>query len=258
LKRYVVERCIYGVDINSLAVELARLSLWVETMDRELPFEFLDHRLKVGNSLVGCWFDRFQDYPALAWAREGGDGPKGAITRKIKDILNNRVKLELRAILERRGPQLSFAFGEAKHTAEEVQAANLDAFRRLEAVPLSDPDGERERIFRDEIMGSPELAALRHAFDRWCTLWFWPMAEMAGPLLVPSTLAAADSATDDIARELTERHKFFHWELEFPDVFVREKPGFDAALGNPPWDIQKPNSSEFFSNYDPIYRTYGK
>ena len=73
LKRYVVERSIYGVDLDPLAVELAKLSLWIETMDRALPFGFLDHKLKCGNALVGCWFDRFQDYPVMAWEREGGD-----------------------------------------------------------------------------------------------------------------------------------------------------------------------------------------
>lgn len=258
LKRYVVDRCLYGVDINPLAVELARLSLWVETMDRELPFEFLDHRLKVGNSLVGCWFDRFQEYPAQAWAREGGDGPKGPITRWIKEILNTRVKLELKAMLERHGPQLTLTFGEEGHTAAEVQRANLDAFRRLEAVPLTDPDGERERIFREEVRGRPELAALRHAFDRWSAISFWPMGDKTGPLLLPSNFAAADPGVDAVVRHLVDRHRFFHWELEFPDVFTRETPGFDAVLGNPPWDIQKPSSKEFFSNYDPIYRTYGK
>ena len=258
LKRYVVERCLYGVDINPLAVELARLSLWVETMDRELPFEFLDHRLKVGNSLVGCWFDRFQDYPALAWAREGGDGPKGAITKRIKEILNTQVKPGIRTMLERWAGQLPLTFGEEKRTAEEVQASNLDAFRRLEAVPLTDPDGERERIFREEIQGGAELTALRHAFNRWCAVWFWPVSGAGGHLLLPSNFVAADPAIDTIVKDLSERHKFFHWELEFPDVFVRERPGFDATVGNPPWDIQKPNSKEFFSNHDPIYRTYGK
>ncbi len=258
LKRYVVERCLYGVDINPLAVELARLSLWVETMDRELPFEFLDHRLKVGNSLVGCWFDRFQDYPALAWAREGGDGPKGPITKRIKEILNARVKPELRTWIERRGSQLSLTFGEAKHDAAEVQAANLAAFQRLQAVRLDDPDGERERIFREEVQGSPELAALRQAFNRWCATWFWPVEGGTGALLLPSNFASADPKVAAAVADVTDRQRFFHWELEFPDVFVRETPGFDAILGNPPWDIQKPNSKEFFSNYDPIYRTYGK
>ena len=54
------------------------------------------------------------------------------------------------------------------------------------------------------------------------------------------------------------RHRFFHWELEFPDVFREEGAGFDAVLGNPPWDIAKPVSMEFFSNIDPLYRSYGK
>ncbi len=74
LKRHVVERCLYGVDIDPLAVELARMALWVETMDRRLPFGFLDHKLRCGNSLVGCWFDRFQDYPVMAFERnDAGD-----------------------------------------------------------------------------------------------------------------------------------------------------------------------------------------
>ena len=78
LRRHVVERCIYGVDINPLAVEFARVSLWVETLDPELPFSFLDHKIKVGNSLVGCWLDRVEDYPLKAWEREGGDGKRRA------------------------------------------------------------------------------------------------------------------------------------------------------------------------------------
>ena len=60
LRRHVVERCIYAVDLDPLAVELCRLSLWIETMDRTLPFGFLDHKIKCGNALVGAWFDRFR------------------------------------------------------------------------------------------------------------------------------------------------------------------------------------------------------
>ena len=87
LRRHVVERCIYGVDINPLAVEFARVSLWVETLDPELPFSFLDHKIKVGNSLVGCWLDRVEDYPLKAWEREGGDGKDGPRTQRIETFL---------------------------------------------------------------------------------------------------------------------------------------------------------------------------
>ena len=85
LKRFVVEHCLYGVDLDPLAVELCRLALWVETMDRELPFTFLDHKIRPGNALVGCWFDRFRDYPALAWDREGGgqDTPARSALRGV-------------------------------------------------------------------------------------------------------------------------------------------------------------------------------
>ena len=73
LRRHVVEHCIYAVDLDPLAVELCRLSLWIETMDRTLPFGFLDHKIKCGNALVGAWFDTFQHYPVMAWKnREGG------------------------------------------------------------------------------------------------------------------------------------------------------------------------------------------
>ena len=87
LRRHVVERCIYGVDINPLAVELARVSLWVATLDPDLPFSFLDHKIKVGNALVGCWLDRVEDYPLRAWEREGGDGKKGERTGRIETFL---------------------------------------------------------------------------------------------------------------------------------------------------------------------------
>ena len=120
LKRHVVERCIYGVDINPLAVELAKLSLWVETMDKEISFSFLDHKLKVGNSLVGTWLDTFMEYPALAWMREGGD--KGyangvhykneAWTKDIKGIFNTRIKYELVSVIDARAGQKSLQFFE--------------------------------------------------------------------------------------------------------------------------------------------------
>ena len=111
LRRHVVERCIYGVDINPLAVEFARVSLWVETLDPELPFSFLDHKIKVGNSLVGCWLDRVEDYPLKAWEREGGDGKDGPRTQRIEKFLkgekvgnrrsgDGRIKQEMRQVIE--------------------------------------------------------------------------------------------------------------------------------------------------------------
>ena len=133
LRRHVVERCIYGVDINPLAVELARVSLWVETLDPDLPFSFLDHKIKVGNSLVGCWLDRVEDYPLKAWEREGGDGKNGPRTQRIEEFLkgpkigktrsgDGRIKKEMREVIESRFSKQIELFPEQHVTADQVVA----------------------------------------------------------------------------------------------------------------------------------------
>lgn len=261
LKRYVVERCIYGVDLDPLAVELARLSLWVETMDRDLPFEFLDHKLKRGNSLVGCWFDRFRDYPVLAWNREGGDknhtngvhSEKEAWTKAIKQMRNGRVKQELAAWITGQRSMLDEVEG---HSPEVVHDEALAAFERLHGMPVHETD-ERARFYQEHILNNPALKKLKAAFDTWCAIWFWP-ADCLDDAPTPRVFENPPESTRRVVSELANEHRFFHWELEFPDVFAVTGGGFDALMGNPPWEIQKPNSKEYFSNLDPLYRTYGK
>lgn len=254
LKRHVVERCIYGVDINPLAVELARVSLWVEAMDRSLPFEFLDHKLKVGNSLVGCWHHRFEDYPVLAWARDGGDKQhqgvqfqKGVRTKRIKAVYQKQVVPELIETMMAKAFTGNWALKSL--TTLRDRFFHMQNIRRNEA--------EREDYYRREIEGSTEYTRLREAMDCWCAVWFWPMDGSVEPL-TPKRFEAPSEDTKAVVASLREKHRFFHWELEFPDVFRPDVAGFNAILGNPPWDIQKPNSLEFFSQFDPIYRTYGK
>jgi hypothetical protein len=260
LKRYVVERCIYGVDFDPLAVELGRLALWVETMDRDLPFEFLDHKLKCGNSLVGCWFDRFRDYPALAWEREGGDKnhnngvhfEKNAWTKAIKEI-RNQAKTELPAWVAGQSSLLDAFNGKP---VEAIHAEAIRHFEELHRIPVQDAE-ERSRFYRDKIQGDQAVQALKQAFDTWTACWFWP-AEQLSRAPLPRTFEQLPDESRAVVEQLAREHRFFHWELEFPDVFDEPGAGFSAMLGNPPWDIQKPSSKEFFSNLDPLYRTYGK
>lgn len=264
LKRYVVERCIYGVDLNPLAVELARLSLWVETMDRELPFEFLAHKLKIGNSLVGTWFDRFQEYPVMAWMREGGDKDhngvhyeKGRWTKAIKEMLEKRVKPELVRYLKQTVP-LEYEFGsETKVSSLHEKAVKL--FEELHKFPLfGEGIQQREEFYRTRIRDDPELTKLKDAFDLWCAVWFWPGDWLDENAPTPDKFYNPNRTIIERTRNLVDHHRFFHWELEFPDVFITGKGGFDAVVGNPPWETSKPNSKEFFTMFDPIYRTYGK
>ena len=260
-RRHIVERCLYGVDLDPLAVELCRLALWIETMDRDLPFSFLDHKIRPGNSLIGCWFDQFQHYPVMAWKnREGGDKQhangvhyeKDERTQAIKAFTKERLTPDLARFVA--APSLfdKNLWSDALATHDEA----LATLKRLHALPVHDTE-ERARIYREELIGSRAWQAVKQAFDLWCACWFWPAEELdAAPL--PSTLASPAEETQEIAGRISAEKRFFHWELEFPDVFYAEGSGFDAILGNPPWDIAKPNSKEFFSNTDPLYRSYGK
>jgi hypothetical protein len=278
LRRHIVERCLYGVDLDQLAIELGRLALWIETMDPRLPFGFLDHKIKVGNALVGCWFDRFQDYPLMAWERDGGDATherfvhhfrehagkgKNAGEKKRKGDkwtfaikeMRSSVRTEI-AILRKARTQQVFRFVEEQLTPAGAHDHLLDVFEALHRLPIHEAD-ERRRLYEQQFGPGTAYHQLRRAFDTWCALWFWPgdliaSAPMPADFLQPSTQA------QQIVSLLRQKYRFFHWELEFPDVFTGPSSGFSAIIGNPPWDTVQPVSKEFFSNFDPLYRSYGK
>ena len=261
LRRHVVERCLYAVDLDPLAVELCRLSLWIETMDRTLPFGFLDHKIKCGNALIGAWFDRFPHYPAMAWKnREGGDRnhgngvhfEKNARTKAIKAFVKDRLTPDLKLFL--RGPDL-FA-GDLLRKAATAHDDALAALADMHALPVQDA-AERARIYRERFLESPAWRALKAAMDLWCACWFWPAEEIEHAPL-PTAFADPPPGTRVVAERIAAEMRFFHWELEFPDVFREAGSGFDAILGNPPWENLQSNPEEFFSNWDPLFRTYGR
>ncbi len=273
LKRYVVERCVYGVDYDRLAIELARMALWIETMDRELPFEFLDHKIKHGNALVGTWFDQFAMYPILAWDREAGDkshtkfvnhfrattNKQGKETRSgdpwnaaLKDFYKNTAKPRYRDWLDGKMGLLDRVRPEDARKQHE-EAVRL--FEQLHAIPVQDSEARAE-FYREKLAGNESYQKLKGAFDTWCAMWFWPADRLQDAPVATGALDAEN--LKGIVWRLQRDLHFFHWELEFPDVFREPGAGFDAMLGNPPWEISKPNSKEFFSRIDPLYRSYGK
>ena len=259
VRRLVVEHCLYGVDLDPLAVELGRVALWVETLDQTLPFTFLDHKLRCGDSLVGCWLDRFRHYPLLAWHRKSPDEkwkgvhhPADTWARKLTD--RTKVVAEEQALILL--GQTAFEFA---HVTDEELTAALDGLRktfdRIHDVPIDRPD-ERARIWREELDRSPGITRVREAMDTWCALWFWPNDRLE---LAPGVrrLPRPTEESREVVRALRDRLRFFHWELEFPDVFTDVRSGFDAVVGNPPWETWQVQSMEFFSNIDPLYRSYG-
>jgi len=236
LRRLIVERCIYGVDLDPLAVELCRLSLWIETMDYQLPFSFLDHKIKVGNALVGCWFDRFQDYPAMAWEREGGDknhtnfvhhfreyevqrGKKkgerkteGDLwTEALKRFKDDVVKPELKQLIEALDPnyhgQLITTFPLPESPGEIHQEA-VEAVRTLHEQRLTDPDAQA-RAYAEHFQNNPHIQTLRRAFDTWCAVWFWP-ADKLNIAPSPSRFFDPPAETLAVVEQLRDQHRFFH------------------------------------------------
>jgi hypothetical protein len=260
VRRAVVEHCLYGVDLDPLAVELARVSLWVETLDKRLPFTFLDHKLRCGDALTGTWLDRFRDYPLLAWWRQSPDEKWRGVTHEA-DVWADELKAMRASVVEEQRKLLA---GEAKlpfagTSDDELKAAIervRELYRQLRKVPASQPD-KRAEIWRTRVATSPELAKVKEAFDTWCALWFWPLDRLdLAPR--PLDLLAPSADVRAVVRELAGKKRFFHWELEFPDVFTEKCAGFDAIVANPPWETLQPQSKEFFSDLDPLYRSYGK
>jgi len=214
-RREVVERCVYGVDLNPLAVELAKLSLWLHTVAEGKPLNFLDHHLKVGNSLIGAWVDDLGSLPGAMKAsggKEAGNGPRQMSLFEIR--LNELLPVMLGKVLEiaRRGSQ----------TLEDIKAkAGVDqAVEQLKAPFKAVADLWVSTYFGNDVTQTEYQEALEH------------IGEPGRLLRLPSVERARDIAGDK---------RFFHWELEFPEVFYqdsqkREKGGFDAVGGNPPYD----------------------
>lgn len=259
LKRHVVENCLYGVDLNPLGVELGRLSLWVETMDPKLPFTFIDHKLKVGNSLVGAWLDTFQRYPAKAWERLGGDSKHPSSVHHPEGERTGRLAAKRDAILAElavHSQQLALFQTDEGQQARDVLGAARAEIERLHALPPQ-ATAERSRRYWALMTENTHVLALRQAMDTFCALWFWPSDDLeTAP--TPRSFERQSPKVAARVRELAGRFRFFHWELEFPDVFTGEDGGFSALVGNPPWDTRKPSSEEFFTNWDALYRTLSK
>jgi hypothetical protein len=217
-RRLVAERCLYGVDLNPMAVQLARLSLWLASLAADRPLSFLDHHIVTGDSLLGTW---------LACIRR----PPSKLTRHPAPL----------PLFD--GPELSDAVRIAVPVRHELAIAPNDTPQQVRT---------KERALAG-LNADGALARWKRVADLWCAHWFADndpassrvfndLAEaiVTGRSALPA--ATRDRLLRDAATVSAER-RFFHWELEFPELFFDSTgtrlaaAGFDAIVGNPPWDM---------------------
>jgi hypothetical protein len=243
--RDVIGRCLYGVDVNPMAVELCKVSLWMEALEPGKPLSFLDAHIQCGNSLLGTTPDLMaKGIPEEAFSALTGDD-KSVATQHRK---RNREELHGQQSLK---DETGGLWGEALPTIENLQAlgvddSTLEGIRAMETHYL--------QHLRSDVYQHARIVA-----DAWCAAFVWPRVK--GQKLPPMTHGlwndirqTPDSVPSAVLQEvdrIAKAYRFLHWHLAFPEVFGRDGGGFDVVLGNPPWERIKLQEAEWFAERRP-------
>ena len=260
LKRQVLKRCVYGVDLNPMAVELAKVSLWLDAFTLGAPLSFLDHHLKCGNSLIGARIadvqaalDKPDQRSLLAQSQFTGLMLATDLMARIGDLPDVTIEQNRKS----------------KSTYADAYAA-LAPFKRILDMYTSrwfgntptKAKGKNRQVF------DPTLEFLsRDDTQAWIT------DPTSATLAKDDYMKAAQVA--ETTMTVAKGMRFFHWELEFPEVFfaassmglpgrTRQDAGFDAVVGNPPYDVMEKAVGELrlanlaafvdYLNLAPIYQ----
>ncbi len=243
--RDVIAHCLYGVDLNPMAVELCRVSLWMEALDPQKPLSFLDAHIQCGNALLGAT-------PELM--REGI--PAGAFTPCEGDDKKNLSALKKRNQQERDSPGQGDLFDAFDRPAGlEQLVAQKKAFELEPEETLTQVE-QKARDWAAFLQSDAYLAEKLKA-DCWCTAFLCektPDTASACPTdRAFKALQRGEGALlpqmADLIAETARRHRLFHWHLQFPQIMA--EGGFDAVLGNPPWETVEFREKEFFASRDP-------
>lgn len=258
--RQVVSRCIFGVDLNPLAVELCKVGLWMEAVEPGLPLTFLDSHIQCGNALIGTMPGLMdKGIPDEAWA------PIGEDDKKTASALKKRNKAEAK----QESLPLDLIARESRELEKAAKA--LDLADDADVMALARKEADFDALRQSDGFAHQQLVA-----DAWCAAFVWPKCALPDALaeaaptnatwralqanpnaaIVRKRIAASERGLESrkhgeeltIAEvdRLTRQYQFFHWQLAFPQVFARG--GFDVVLGNPPWERVKLQEQEFFAS----------
>lgn len=236
LTRLVMKRCIYGVDLNGMAVELAKLSLWLHSFTVGAPLSFLDHHLRWGNSLIG------------------------ADVKTVENALNS---VEIRRKVSKEAQRMAQLRGEESRPETVAQQSGFFSGPFAGLLDLTEMmlrvAGGADATLADVRRSAAEFADFesnltpyKRVLDLWVSQYFGnshalEFIDLYRDEVIPTlrdgrTVSPQYAAAIEQAKELWQAKRFFHWDLEFPEVFVdlerrdwKENPGFDAVIGNPPY-----------------------
>lgn len=247
--REVVAHCIYGVDRNPMAVELARMALWLEGFEEGRPLDFLDHHLQVGDALLGL-----TDLDALTRGiSKDAFKPLSGDDREVCKALTKTNAVALK--------QLTKDLQSQQMLLGMDNASGLQAMRAIEDMPTNTPEQvsikeTRWLAFMQTAAQSPLAQAadvvvgaflLSKTTDRGATV---PTSATLHTLLTtPNDITGPAADAVAAARAACAEARVLHWPLAFPQVFARG--GFDCVLGNPPWEVNQMGEEEFFASRDP-------
>nr|AAU86145.1 hypothetical protein BGP294 [Borreliella bavariensis PBi] len=220
----LLKKCIYGVDINPISVEITMLSLWINTFIFGTPLSFIEHHIKVGNALLGYTKDEFFD-----------------ITKKKFEsgfsLFKKRIK-EITTILEDNYQKIK--------SINDTTKEDIEQSKKIYKEYEENEDIDYLRI----IFSLLKLYSL--SFDKSLNIEFSDITAVIS--LIENILGNKTSSEDkekiEKIRKLSSYYKFFHYGIEFSDL----QEGFDIVIGNPPWEKTKFNEAEFFSKHIPSYR----
>ncbi|GAA2160249.1 Eco57I restriction-modification methylase domain-containing protein [Actinomadura napierensis] len=264
----VIAQCVYGVDLNDMAVDLAKVSLWLEAMEPGKPLGFLDAHIKHGNALIGATPALLKSgIPDDAFIATEGDDKKQA---KILEGLNT----------EERSGQYTL-FDSDEETVKVTNTAFADGLRRITTAPADSLRAvKRQTEAYESWEKSAEYIRALHVADAWCSAFMWLKTEDSPRAVTQKIFLALDdpdaegipATTHGEIVRLRDQYRFFHWHLEFPEVFTvpdggqtaTANPatgwagGFSCVLGNPPWDSVELKEQEFFEQRSPAIAAISK
>ncbi len=218
LRRQIARRCIYGVDLNPIAVELARLALWIHTFVPGLPLSFLDHNLVPGNSLVG-----------IATLEEASDELRKLLELPLFVARADEILGPARDAL------LRLARSSDANAAEIAAARAASSEARRQVAPAA-------ALF-DVLAASRISQEVRDGFAQHGTHWLTNTAEIPNSGVHKSAIKALEAIPP------------FHFPIAFPEVFLRDRPGFDLILGNPPWEEATVEEDRFWTRHHPGFHS---